>query len=516
MGAAKLFLRMFIRKNKNRNNSISIQIISKSGGKYKVIKTIGTGKTDEEIEYLYQKGRQFVEEEQGSIGLFLNRDDIFIESYLDTIKNGQIKVIGPELIFGKIYDAIGFDQIKEEIFRHLVITRLYQPGSKLKTIDYLYRFMGISKSVDEIYRFLDKLSRGLKSQIEEIAFLHTKKVVGKNIGIVFYDMTTLHFESSDEDDLRKTGFSKEGKHQNPQIYLGLLVSVEGFPIGYEIFEGNIFEGHTLIPVLEKFEMRFGLKKPIVIADAGLLTQINIQILQEKGYRYIIGARIKNENEKIKQKLLAEKWTDSHTISISKDDNTRLVATYSEKRSHKDAHNRERGLKRLEKSLKTGKLSKANINNKGYNKYLKLTGELSVEIDYGKYQNDKAWDGLKGYITNTKLKPRQVINNYNQLWQIEKAFRISKTDLQIRPIYHRLRNRIDGHICIAFSAYSVYKELERILKKEKSKISLKRAAELTHNIYQLNIVLPESKHHKSFILKMDQEQNELYRIILKYF
>jgi transposase len=162
------------------------------------------------------------------------------------------------------------------------------------------------------------------------------------------------------------------------------------------------------------------------------------------------------------------------------------------------------------------LSKANINNKGYNKYLKLIGELSVEIDYDKYQADKAWDGLKGYITNTKLKPKQIIENYNQLWQIEKAFRISKTDLRIRPIYHRLKNRIDGHILIAFSAYTVYKELERILKKEKSVISLKRAAELTHNIYQLNIVLPESKHQKSILLKMDDEQSELYRIILKYF
>lgn len=162
------------------------------------------------------------------------------------------------------------------------------------------------------------------------------------------------------------------------------------------------------------------------------------------------------------------------------------------------------------------MSKANINNKGYNKYLKLIGQLSVEIDYDKYEADKGWDGLKGYITNTKLKPKQIIENYNQLWQIEKAFRISKTDLRIRPVYHRLKNRIDGHICIAFCAYTVYKELERILKKERSTISLKRAAELTHNIYQLNIVLPESQHHKSILLKMDYEQSVLYSIILKNF
>lgn len=507
---------MFIRKNKNRNNSISVQIISKSRGKYNVVKTLGTGKTEEEIESLYYSAKQYIAEMQGSISLFVNGEDTLIESYLKTIKNSQIQVIGPELIFGRIYDAIGFNKIKEEMFRHLVITRLYQPGSKLKTIDYLHRFMGVSKSVDEIYRFLDKLNKGLKEKIEDISFAHTKKVAGKNIGIVFYDMTTLHFEASDEDDLRKTGFSKEGKHQHPQIYLGLLVSVEGFPIGYDIFEGNIFEGHTLIPILQKFEKRFNLNDPIIIADSGLLTQENIQILQAKGYKYIIGARIKNEAEKIKQKIIEKKWFDNHSIVIKKNDSIRLVVSYSEKRSEKDAHSRKRGLNRLEKSLKAGRLTKGNINNRGYNKYLKLIGKLAVEIDYDKYEADKAWDGLKGYITNTKLKPKQIIENYNQLWKIEKAFRISKTDLRIRPIYHRLKNRIDGHICIAFCAYTVYKELERILKKEKSTISLKRAADLTHNIYQLNLILPQSRQHKSILLKMDDEQIELYQIIIKNF
>lgn len=507
---------MFIRKNKNRNNSISIQVISKKAGKYKLLKTFGTGKTEEQIEFLYQSARQYIQEKQGTINLFVNRDDALIESYLNTIKNGQIQVIGPELIFGKIYDSIGFGQLKEELFRHLVITRLYQPGSKLKTIDYLYRFMGISKSVDDIYRFLDKLSGELKKQVEEISFAHTKKVVGEKIAIVFYDMTTLHFESADEDDLRKTGFSKQGRHQQPQIYLGLLVSIEGFPIGYNIFEGNIFEGHTLIPTLEKFEKRFSLNKPILIADAGMLTESNIQRLQERGYKYIIGARIKNETNKIKQKIISEKWFDGHTIRIDKDGQRKLIVSYTEKRAEKDLHNRKRGLARLEKTLKSGKLTKANINKKGYNKYLKLTGKVTIEIDYDKYRADKVWDGLKGYITNTKLSSRQIIENYNQLWQIEKAFRISKTDLRIRPIYHRLSNRIDGHICIAFSAYTVYKELERILKKEKSKISPRRAADLTHNIYQLTIVLPESKHKKSILLKMDEEQTELFRIILKNF
>ena len=507
---------MFIRKNKNRSGSYSIQIVSKQRGRYKVIKTLGSARSDQEIEFLYQRARQELQRIEGTTSLFVNRDDAKLESFISTLKNSQVQVIGPELIFGRIYDAIGFNQVESDLFRHLVITRLYQPGSKLKTIDYLQRFLGIDKDISEIYRFLDKLNTQLKDQVEQIAFEHTKTVLGGKISIVFYDMTTLHFEAADEDDLRRTGFSKVGKHQKPQIYLGLLVGLQGFAIGYDIFEGNIFEGHTLLPTIQKFEQRFKLDKPVVIADAGLLSKDNINMLQSNGYQYIIGARIKNESQRVKHRILEEQWQEGHTINLKKGKYQRIVVSYSEKRAAKDRHNRERGLARLEKNLKRGRLTKSNLNNRGYNKYLKLIGDVQVQIDYEKYNADQLWDGLKGYITNTSLRSKQIIENYNHLWQIEKAFRISKTDLQIRPIYHRLRHRIEGHICIAFTAYAIYKELEKTLKAENSYLSVKRAADLTHNMYQLNVVLPESKHTKSVLLNMNQEQGDLYQIILKYY
>lgn len=187
-----------------------------------------------------------------------------------------------------------------------------------------------------------------------------------------------------------------------------------------------------------------------------------------------------------------------------------------KKGHKDEHNRKRGLKRLEKQIKRGKLTKSNINNRGYNKYLKLEGKLNVTIDYQKFEADQAWDGLKGYITNTKLTKQQIIENYNNLWHIEKAFRMSKTDLRIRPVYHRLKHRIEAHICISFTAYCIYKELERILYREKSSLSVKQATELTHNMYEIIYTLPESKRTKSNLLKMDDQQAELYQIIQKIY
>ena len=226
---------MFIRKKKNKSGSISVQIISKSSKKYKVIKSFGSSSNPDVIYGLELQAKQEIQRLESNPGLFLFEKDILLTSFLSEIQNGQIRTIGPELVFGKVFDSIGFNSINEPLFRHLVIARLAFPLSKLKTIEYLYRFQGIILNLDTVYRFLDKLNDKLKDSVELIAFEHTKRVLNNNISIVFYDMTTLYFEASDEDDLRKTGFSKDGKHSNPQIFLGLLVALGGYTIGYDIF-----------------------------------------------------------------------------------------------------------------------------------------------------------------------------------------------------------------------------------------------------------------------------------------
>lgn len=352
--------------------------------------------------------------------------------------------------------------------------------------------------------------------MEQIAFDHTLKVLDGNISVVLYDMATLYFEASDEDDPRRTGFSKDGKHENPQILIGLLVGLGGYAIGYDIFEGNIHEGHTLVPFIEKISAKFNLDMPVVIADAGLLSNHNIRALDSMGHGYIIGGRLKNEPEMIKNRILEHPYSDGAIRSHVKNDRARLMVHCSKNRAAKDAHDRKRGLKRLEKKVRTGKLTKSSINNKGYNRYLKLTGEVSIEIDYEKYNSDEKWDGLKGYVTNTKLTDQQVLDGYKNLWHIERAFRMSKTDLRIRPIHHRLRNRTEAHICLSFTAYCIYKELGRILYRAKSELSLGKAAELTHNIYQITYTLPESRHTKPILLGMDGNQTELCKIINENF
>lgn len=479
-----------------------------------MVKAIGAAKEPQEIEKLYQRAKNEIISLSRQGSLFIFEKDLIIKNFVESLANAQISAIGPELVFGRIFDTIGFGKIKDGLFRHLVIARLVYPGSKLKTIDYLRRYRGTTTSVYSLYRFLDRLNHRHQDAVERIVFNYTKKILKGRISVVFYDLTTLYFEAEDEDDLRKIGFSKDGKFQQPQIMLGLLVGVGGYPIGYDIFTGNTFEGHTLIPVIKKFQRKFNLAKPTVVADSGLLTKDNLRELADEGYRYIIGARIKNESAKIKQQILDLRLADHETREIAKDHQTRLIIGYSAGRAKRDEQNRRRGLKRLEASLRSGKLTKKHLNSRGYNKYLKLKGKVKVEIDYDKFNADGQWDGLKGYITNSGFSAAEVIQNYTQLWQIETAFRISKTDLKVRPIFHRLKPRIEAHICICFVAYTVYKELERLLYQSRVPFSVKRAGELTHNMYRLVYTLPESLKEDRVIFKMDDEQKLLYEIIKK--
>jgi len=510
---------MFIRKIRNRSGSVSIQIISKDNGQYKVVETVGCAKDKEETDKIYMEAqirlhqRQFPHQQS----LFAYPDELAIQHFVANLHNKQIRTVGPELVFGVLFEHIGFGIIKDKLFRHLVIARLAYPVSKLKTVDYLKRYKNIDMSADKIYRFLDRLQSSHKDLVEQIIFDHTRRILKGNITVVFYDMTTLYFEAQDEDDLRKIGFSKDGKFQKPQIMLGLLVGEQGYPIGYDIFKGNTFEGHTLLPTLEKIRKKYGFEQPVVVADAAMLSHDNLENLSQAQYQFIIGARIKNESDEIKKAILTQAvaMKDGDSFVIKKYDNTRLAITFSQKRAHKDANNRERGLKKLRAKIRTGRLTKDQINNRGYNKFLIINGEVDVQINEAKVKEDKCWDGLKGYLTNTSLSVKDIVDSYGQLWQIEKAFRISKTDLQVRPIFHQLSRRIEAHICIAFVAYAIYKELERILYKEKAPFSVTRASELTHNMYEIEYVLPKSKKKEKVILKMDKEQELLMNIVEKY-
>ena len=502
---------MFVRKKKNQSGTVSVQIISKTRGAYRVVKSLGASDEPVVIEKLAAQALAHISQNRRQARLFpaLTSDAAAIAGFVRTLGNSAVRTIGPEHIFGTLFDRIGFNAIPEELFRHLVVARLAYPKSKLKTADYLKRYRGMDIDVEDIYRFLDTLNAVHKTAVENIAFSHTKKTIGV-ITVAFYDMTTLYFEAEEEDDFRKIGYSKDGKFQCPQIMIGLLVGEGGFPIGYDVFEGNTFEGHTLVKTLETIAAKYELGKPVVVADAAMLSKKNIAELNRHGYTFIVGGRIKNESEKTKAKILerSREMVDGNSFEVVREDGTRLIVTFSEKRKRKDAHNRDKGVKKLRAKVASGKLTKASITNRGYNKFLTLTGEVAVAIDDDRIALDTRWDGLKGYVTNTKMSHEKIVEHYGHLWQIEKAFRVSKSDLRVRPIFHRKRRRIEAHLCVAFVAYSIWKELELLLKRQRIDMTPTRAADLTHTMYAIEYALPEATTTDLVILQMEEDQQIL--------
>ncbi|MCT7482746.1 IS1634 family transposase, partial [Aliarcobacter cryaerophilus] len=491
-----------VRKKKNQSGSISVQIVDRTNRGYKVVETLGCSDDETEIDKLHQKAISRINDLSQNLfskSLDETSEKLLLKKLLSKVTTQDFIPIGDELIFGKIFNNIGCNNLfnnvksirkqedKNFLFKSLVISRLLYPGSKLELINYLSYFKNIDITSDKIYRFLDTLYQDeIKSRIETCVFEHTKKIMNGEIILTFYDVTTLYFESESEDDLRRVGFSKEGKIAKPQIQLGLFTTLEGYPLSFEVYEGNKYEGHTLIDVLKKFQDRFQLdNKPIVVADRGMLNNDNIAYLKNNNYKYILAYKIKNISNDLKEEIKNLTFIDdnvTHNIEFKKvipfadendkkqtiNVNQRLVISYSTQRAKKDKYNRTKAIQRLEDKIKSSKtITKKDLKLSYYAKYINLddnNSKITFNINNQKIIEDEKLDGIKGFVTNDfTLTANEIIEHYNNQYEVERAFRISKTDLKIRPIYHRLETRIKAHILISFVSYAIYKEFERKLK-----------------------------------------------------
>ena len=506
-----------VRKKKNRSGSVSVYIVDRSNRGYKVIKNLGCSYDEKEIEALYSEALQTIDELEHNLFTFSgNSKKEQLQEVLSLISTQDIVSQGDELIFGRLFDEIGCKRIfyqfpnirkkeqKDFLFRSLVLSRLIYPGSKLELIHYFEYFKQKEISKDKIYRFLDTLyNKQIKETIEQCIFDHTEKIMDKVITVSFYDVTTLHFESESEDDLRRIGFSKEGKLNRPQIQLGLFTTLQGYPLSFEVYEGNKFEGHTLTDVLKKFQTRFNLPyKPIVVADKGMLNNVNIAYLEKNGYKYILAYKIKHIDYDLKTKIANLIFIDDgtiHTLDIEKEIvykdsegnkqkmtiRQRIVLTYSAKRAKKDKKTREKAIEKINVVLDKKNITKSDLKLSYYAKYLDIVQTtlrdsvslhddkctIKYKLNPDKVELDAKLDGIKGFATNDfTLKADDVIAHYQNQYAVERAFRISKTDLRIRPIYHRVENRIKAHILVCFVAYAIYKEFERRLKSKNIKFN----------------------------------------------
>ncbi len=510
---------MFIRKKKYPSGNIGVIVVEKFKGKMKELCTIGIATNESELPDLMEKAGEWIHQHklsrQPELDLYgeereaLEKEQAEVERVLSQVSN--ILINGTDLILNRVFDRIGFDKVEDNIFRQLVLSRLSYPSSKAATVEYLKNHFDEDVDLSRIYRYLDKLSDGEHQKVQRISVEHTKEILGGQIGVMFYDVTTLYFESDHEDELRKTGFSKEGRHSNPQIILGLLVSLEGYPLTYCIHPGNKYEGHTMLPVIEKFVKEYNLGEFIVVADSGLMNASNVEELERLGYKYIIGAKIKTEKKSIQEYILSQPKIDRKMIEIEKGEGRRLLVGYTDDRARKDAYNRAKGLRRLEKAYKRGNLTKEHINKRGYNKFLEISRDVEVRIDYEKIENDAAWDGLKGYLTNTTIPVEDVYTAYHNLWNVEKAFRIAKSKIEIRPMFHFTRKRIEAHVCICFVALKVYKELERILKITNISLSVDKVLAMAKTVTTIQIKLPQNKKviSKTMIMQRHQRIAKLF-------
>ena len=479
---------MFVRKKKNRSGSVSIVVVDKSRGLFREIKGFGVARTDAEASALYEQACDWIRHYGGQQTIDFNGREMGGISEVDRLVSRieGVSINGTQLLLNQIYDSIGFNRIRDDVLRHLVIARICQPSSKRATVFYLRSYYKEDVDLSRIYRYMDKLYNTQMEMVQQISIAHTREILGGNIGLLFYDVTTLYFETTPKEDIRQAGFSKDGKTSEAQIVLGLLVCRDGYPLSYSIFNGSQYEGYTMIPIIDDFVQRFSLTDFVVVADSGLMNAKNIKLLRSAGYKYIVGARIKTEKTHLREWILSLAKENGVAYEKKRDDGDRLIVGYSESRAVNDARNREKGVARLEKSYRTGKLTKDNINKRGYNKFLEISKDVEVVINRERIAEDEKWDGLKGYVTNTDLKAMDVIDQYHGLWVVERAFRVSKGNLEMRPIFHFTERRIEAHICICFVAYKVYKELERVIRQAGVAMSVDKVLDIAKTIVTIDV------------------------------
>ena len=366
--------------------------------------------------------------------------------------------------------------------------------------------------LQNIYRSLNSLSK-IKPQLEKHLFDINKKKFGQKVDLVFFDATTIYFHSDKADELRNFGFSKDCKFKDVQIVLGLLMDAEGRPVGFETFPGNTFDGKTLLKSLQALAENFKIEKLILVGDRGICSKENLDEIQRLGYEYIVASSIKKMNSKIKEKVL--KIDDYECLSNDEDsfkyleiefEDARLISTWSAKRARKDARDRECLVEKAREILEDhSKLKKA-----GKAKYLKVNEEVKY-LDEAKILADEQWDGFYGIKTNNKeLSKQEIYQAYRQLWRIEYCFRILKSHLKVRPMFHWNPNRIQGHITLCFLTFALERHLEIELNKNSSPLSPEKIRK-TLSALQLSKVHFENKE---FVItaKIEEEARQIFKAI----
>lgn len=560
----------------------SVQLVEsfreKGKVKQRIVKHIGVAHSQEQLEELkvLATSIQIQLENENDLSLFNPEDltkGILVpekkgeghysdEDYhvdIRTLQEESRLVTGIHDIYGSLFDELGVASVFDtpssidastqtkpktpaalakvvDTFKNIVLARIAQPGSKAESVNILASNFGVTLDLNRVYRMMDDINEEVIEKLNTLAYTTTRKLFNDKIDVIYFDATTLYFESFTEDEgedaIRKNGYSKDLKFNQPQVVLALMVTKEGLPIGYEAFRGDTFDGHTLIPSLQVLKEKYNIDNVVYVADAGMFNNDNLkelESLEAENFNYIVGARIKNLPKRLKEKITdksryRELTPEIKVARFAMDNGRQLIVSHSTKRAQKDYHDRMKGIEKLRKKLEGSKSVKEHLSNQGYKKYLKIEShndthtsdpcDTTITIDEEKIKHDAIWDGLKGLVVNadSTLSDEEILAQYSNLWQVEESFRITKHDLKIRPIYHWKPNRVRAHLAISFTAYMLTRYLEHRVKVQFKKLSPKKIRNLLLGVQTSISVSQEKRIKYALPSSMKVETKRIYSLM----
>lgn len=490
----------FVRRVRTSSGAVAVQVVTRQGRQVLAIEHIGSAHTDEDLALLLAAARDQLLPGQDALDVGnvqvtpLRMEDVAdwtlpldvrsaqtrsprpsraaaspAVASASTGASGRVVATSSQVLWQVLTDAysrLGFDVLADEAFRAMVLARIVEPTSKADSLRVLADLGAPAPGLRTLFRSLKRCrDNDYRDRIAK-ACTAVSAAAGGLSALVMYDCTTLHFETSDEDTgprgLRKVGMSKEHR-VDPQAQVGLLVDPSGFPLEVHLFEGNTAEATTLLPVLRAFQERHGITGMVVVADAGMLSASNLNAIEDAGFSFIVGSRITKAPYDLAEHFTrhGDYFTDGQLLESSRamgsgkhERDRRVVYQWSFKRSQRDNKTINAQIARAEKAA----VGKAPVTR---TRFLKVTG-ATRELNQKTVDRARQLAGLKGYVTNLDpavMDGAAVIRAYHELWQVEASFRMTKSDLRARPVFHHEREAIEAHLTVVFAALAVSRYLQ---------------------------------------------------------
>ncbi|MGC0274677.1 IS1634 family transposase [Pseudactinotalea sp. Z1739] len=495
---------VFVRKVRTASGATAVQIAERQGGRDKVLEHLGSAHTEAELAALLEAARARIYPGQGELDLSAGS----VPAGWSVIRSKSSELLWQ--VLSSAYAQLGFDVLGDEAFKQLVLARLVEPTSKADSIRVLEELGVPHASLRTMFRSLARCQeRGYRDQVAAACFAHA--AAHGDLSLVLYDVTTLYFEADDEDELRKVGYSKE-RRVDPQVVVGLLVDRNGFPLEVGCFEGNKAEASTILPIVNAFAQRHSLADMVIVADAGMLSAGNLRELDEANLRFIVGSRVTKAPNDLASHFRwhGEAFTDGQVIDTitprvatdrargsndvkkraepvwdpaTHQRSWRAVWAYSAKRAARDnktltlQENKAKAVVAGEKAARTPR-------------FVKHTNGAKA-LDEAALARSRRLAGLKGYVTNlpaTLMPAAEVISSYHSLWQVEVSFRMTKSDLRARPVFHHQREAIEAHLTVVMTALAIARSLQ-----EATGLSIKKIVQALRPIQQITVNIAGHEH-----------------------